>query len=93
MHLMFTQLLSHLSEETQQRMLNMLRNDIIAHHASQQSAEFGEEPLPPDSMLLFMSDNMPLITSCADAHRDEVVAGLLDVYDLQSQAGTQLTIF
>jgi hypothetical protein len=86
MRLMLSQLLAAISEETRARMLDMLRGDILAHRASMEMDKL-DEPMHADNMLLFLSDNMPLLLGCADSQRDSVLSGLLDAYELQSQAG------
>lgn len=84
---MLSQLLAAISEDTRSRMLGMLRADVTAHRAAVDSDAFVDDPLPPDTMLLFLSENMPLILACADSQRDSVLSGLLDAYQLQTQPG------
>jgi hypothetical protein len=84
--MMLSQLLAGVSEDTRTRMLYLLKEDIIAHRASVH-ADKPEEPMHADNMLLFLSDNMPVLLGCADSQRDDVLWGLLDAYELQTQAG------
>lgn len=87
MRVMLSQLLEDVSEATRARMLDVLRADVTAHRASMALEHSQDEATHPDGMLLFLSDNMPLLLACADTHRDSVINGLLDAYELQSQPG------
>ena len=92
MRVMLSQLLADVSDNTSSRMLDMLRADVTAHRASLSLEATQDEPMHPDSMLLFLSDNMPLLLACADSQRGSVLNGLLDAYVLQTQPGVPLKL-